>query len=71
LAGREDDAEDTPLGRASPTMAAAKGISTPRQPEHPALLIPGPIEFDDAILEAMSHYRCGTSLQVLSPYVES
>jgi alanine-glyoxylate transaminase/serine-glyoxylate transaminase/serine-pyruvate transaminase len=27
------------------------------QPEHPALMIPGPIEFDDAVLQAMSHYR--------------
>ncbi|KAI9701467.1 MAG: hypothetical protein M1836_001522 [Candelina mexicana] len=26
------------------------------QPEHPALLIPGPIEFDDEVLQAMSHY---------------
>lgn len=27
------------------------------QPEHPTLLIPGPIEFDDAVLNSMSHYR--------------
>ena len=27
------------------------------QPEHPTLLIPGPIEFDDAVLSSMSHYR--------------
>jgi alanine-glyoxylate transaminase/serine-glyoxylate transaminase/serine-pyruvate transaminase len=27
------------------------------QPSHPALLIPGPIEFDDAVLNSMSHYR--------------
>lgn len=27
------------------------------QPEHPALLIPGPIEFDDAVLQSMSHFR--------------
>ncbi|KAF2155609.1 PLP-dependent transferase, partial [Myriangium duriaei CBS 260.36] len=26
------------------------------QPDHPALLIPGPIEFDDEVLQAMSHY---------------
>jgi len=71
LAGREDDPEGTPLARRAPTMADAKGISTPRQPEHPTLLIPGPIEFDDAVLEAMSHYRCGIPLQVLSPYVDS
>jgi alanine-glyoxylate transaminase/serine-glyoxylate transaminase/serine-pyruvate transaminase len=27
------------------------------QAPHPALLIPGPIEFDDAVLSSMSHYR--------------
>lgn len=27
------------------------------QPDHPALLIPGPIEFDDAVLQAMGHFR--------------
>ena len=27
------------------------------QPPHPALMIPGPIEVDDAVLQAMSHYR--------------
>jgi alanine-glyoxylate transaminase/serine-glyoxylate transaminase/serine-pyruvate transaminase len=27
------------------------------QPPHPALLIPGPIEFDDAVLQSMGHYR--------------
>ncbi|KAF1955535.1 purine catabolism protein pucG [Byssothecium circinans] len=26
------------------------------QPEHPALLIPGPIEFDDVVLQAMGHF---------------
>ncbi|OTA53428.1 alanine-glyoxylate aminotransferase 1 [Hypoxylon sp. EC38] len=26
------------------------------QPDHPTLLIPGPIEFDDAVLQSMSHY---------------
>ena len=25
--------------------------------DHPRLMIPGPIEFDDAVLESMSHYR--------------
>lgn len=38
-------------------MADEKGISTTLQPEHPALLIPGPVEFDDAVLGAMSHFR--------------
>jgi len=27
------------------------------QPPHAALMIPGPIEFDDAVLQSMSHYR--------------
>jgi len=27
------------------------------QPDHPTLLIPGPIEFDDAVLQSMSHFR--------------
>lgn len=27
------------------------------QPEHPAVLIPGPVEFDDAVLQSMGHYR--------------
>lgn len=27
------------------------------QADHPTLLIPGPIEFDDAVLQSMSHYR--------------
>ena len=31
------------------------------QPPHPALMIPGPIELDDAVLQAMSHYRLGYS----------
>lgn len=26
------------------------------QPSHPTLLIPGPIEFDDAVLQSMGHY---------------
>lgn len=32
----------------SPTMSS--------QAPHPTLLIPGPIEFDDAVLQSMSHY---------------
>lgn len=37
------------------------------QPPHPALLIPGPIEFDDAVLHAMSHY---SESHVSAPFVE-
>jgi alanine-glyoxylate transaminase/serine-glyoxylate transaminase/serine-pyruvate transaminase len=36
--------------------AEAKMCSQP-QPPHPTLLIPGPIEFDDAVLQSMSHFR--------------
>lgn len=32
-------------------------IKMSNQPAHPTLLIPGPIEFDDAVLQSMSHYR--------------
>lgn len=35
--------------------APKKDMST--QASHPALLIPGPIEFDDAVLTSMSHHR--------------
>jgi alanine-glyoxylate transaminase / serine-glyoxylate transaminase / serine-pyruvate transaminase len=37
------------------------------QAPHPALLIPGPIEFDDEVLQSMSHYRYASMLlQVLT-----
>jgi alanine-glyoxylate transaminase/serine-glyoxylate transaminase/serine-pyruvate transaminase len=38
----------------------ARSVSIPpkmAQPPHPTLLIPGPIEFDDAVLQSMSHFR--------------
>ncbi|KAF2840770.1 PLP-dependent transferase [Patellaria atrata CBS 101060] len=38
------------------------------QPEHPALLIPGPIEFDDAVLQSMSHY---SESHVGAPFVKA
>lgn len=37
------------------------------QPDHPTLLIPGPIEFDDAVLQSMSHYRCAGLRVFCSP----
>jgi hypothetical protein len=41
------------------TAAAADTTSNmSSQPSHPALLIPGPIEFDDEVLQSMSHFRC-------------
>ena len=43
-----------------PTVAvpAATTSTMSKQADHPTLLVPGPIEFDDAVLQAMSHYRC-------------
>lgn len=43
----------TPAKKAEPE----KPKKMSNQKPHPALLIPGPIEFDDAVLESMSHYR--------------
>ncbi|KAM0715657.1 hypothetical protein Q7P37_009155 [Cladosporium fusiforme] len=31
-------------------------VTMSAQPEHPTVLIPGPIEYDDEVLKAMSHY---------------
>ena len=42
----------------NPIQTQSRALSNmSSQPEHPALLIPGPIEFDDAVLQSMSHYR--------------
>ncbi|WPH01066.1 Hypothetical protein R9X50_00390100 [Acrodontium crateriforme] len=38
------------------------------QADHPALLIPGPIEFDDAVLQSMSHY---SESHVGAPFVNT
>lgn len=38
-------------------LSSASQRSMSSQPEHPTLLIPGPIEFDDDVLQSMSHYR--------------
>ncbi|KAF2759757.1 PLP-dependent transferase [Pseudovirgaria hyperparasitica] len=38
------------------------------QPEHPTLLIPGPIEFDDEVLQSMSHF---SQSHVGAPFVET
>ena len=37
-------------------LSANKSAKMSTQPSHPALLIPGPIEFDDDVLASMSHY---------------
>ncbi|KAK3683489.1 pyridoxal phosphate-dependent transferase [Podospora appendiculata] len=39
-------------------LSTSKAANMSSQPPHPTLLIPGPIEFDDAVLSSMSHYRC-------------
>lgn len=45
------------LATASSTSNTANTANMSSQPDHPTLLIPGPIEFDDAVLQSMSHYR--------------
>ncbi|KAK6825675.1 alanine-glyoxylate aminotransferase [Apiospora arundinis] len=37
-------------------LSSSSQCSMSSQPEHPTLLIPGPIEFDDDVLQSMSHY---------------
>merc|ERR1712093_908920 len=42
--------------RNSSSSQTSEKAAMSNQPNHPALLIPGPIEFDDAVLQSMSHY---------------
>lgn len=56
-ASREDELPYAPLTRPPPTPAEPSKPDMSSQPEHPALLIPGPVEFDDEVLQSMSHYR--------------
>lgn len=63
-----DDIEYKPLQRTPPLLKqnTATPTSNPKDPNakmstqapHSTLLIPGPIEFDDAVLQSMSHYAC-------------
>lgn len=39
------------------SSTSGNSVKMSSQPDHPTLLIPGPIEFDDAVLQSMSHYR--------------
>jgi alanine-glyoxylate transaminase/serine-glyoxylate transaminase/serine-pyruvate transaminase len=55
--GQPDDLEYTPLLRPGRRENGLEGIKMAKQPEHPTLLVPGPIEFDDDVLHSMSHYR--------------
>lgn len=44
-----------------------------KQASHPAVLIPGPIEYDDRVLQAMSHYRYAlcASVHVVDSFTKS
>ena len=59
------------IEQASKMVQSAIGISdgaaVPTQPPHSTLLIPGPIEFDDAVLQSMSHY---SESHVGAPFVK-
>ncbi|KAI0479056.1 alanine--glyoxylate aminotransferase [Xylariaceae sp. FL0804] len=37
-------------------LSSSQSSSMSSQPSHPTLLIPGPVEFDDAVLQSMSHF---------------
>lgn len=49
-----------------PQEEAKKATKMSTQAQHPTLLIPGPIEFDDAVLQSMSHY---SESHVSAPFV--
>ncbi|KAH6678926.1 pyridoxal phosphate-dependent transferase [Plectosphaerella plurivora] len=46
----------SPISTPSTAQLSRPQSTMSTQPEHAALLIPGPIEFDDAVLQSMSHY---------------
>jgi hypothetical protein len=52
---KEEPAEQEKKASKETLVEAPANMSS--QPPHPALLIPGPIEFDDAVLQSMSHFR--------------
>ncbi|PQE10932.1 hypothetical protein CJF32_00007774 [Rutstroemia sp. NJR-2017a WRK4] len=54
-----DSSLQTPPTIQSRRLSSSKSSDNTKmssQPDHPALLIPGPIEFDDAVLQSMSHF---------------
>jgi alanine-glyoxylate transaminase/serine-glyoxylate transaminase/serine-pyruvate transaminase len=53
---RLPDTIDTSLLPKPQTRKLSTSAKMSSQPAHPTLLIPGPIEFDDAVLQSMSHY---------------
>lgn len=65
----EDDEGKSAASKQKPQPTKSIAPDAPQkmssQPPHPALLIPGPIEFDDAVLQAMSHYRYAQPLSAI------
>ncbi|KAK3632363.1 hypothetical protein LTR56_016377 [Elasticomyces elasticus] len=57
--------EESSLQKESPEQPKPTMSS---QPPHPTLLIPGPIEFDDEVLQSMSHY---SQSHVSAPFVNT
>lgn len=53
---RHPDSIDTSLLPKTQTRQLSHSVAMSSQPPHPTLLIPGPIEFDDAVLQSMSHF---------------
>ncbi|KAI2790257.1 hypothetical protein POX_d05765 [Penicillium oxalicum] len=51
-----DDVEYKPIDRSIHPPSVPQSPTMSSQPPHNTLLIPGPIEFDDAVLQSMSHY---------------
>jgi alanine-glyoxylate transaminase/serine-glyoxylate transaminase/serine-pyruvate transaminase len=58
---QEKKKPEQPIQKANTEPPKQANIEPPKkmsnQKPHPALLIPGPIEFDDAVLDSMSHHR--------------
>jgi len=54
---RLPDHIDTSFLPKTQTRKLSYSANMSSQPAHPTLLIPGPIEFDDAVLQSMSHFR--------------
>lgn len=57
LGHRHIAASSPPTASCRQLPASSQSGTMSSQPEHPTLLIPGPIEFDDAVLQSMSHFR--------------
>lgn len=59
LSREPDDVDYTPIKRDPPRPTLPEEKQKMAQTDHPALLIPGPIEFDDVVLQSMGHFRFG------------